>query len=336
MKYSELVEVYKKLEATQSKLEKTDILAKLFEKLESKELEKVVLLVSGKVFPSYSEYELGIAAQMMIKAISKATGFPPKIIEEKFREKGDLGLVAAECIKSRRQQTLFKKPLVVEKVFENLRNIAYTTGVKSQEKKMNLIAELFAFAEPEEAIYIVRTILEELRVGVGEGLIRDAIVKAFLKPNNMEEKKKFTEVVEYAWNILSDFSEVARIAKESGLKGLKKVKVKLGQPIHLMLGEKAESIKEVIDKFGKVAIEYKYDGMRCISGFTTLYVRNRGLISAREVKVGDEILTHKGRFKKVIAKNIRKREPGERVFKLCSYLGNEFKISEGHKILTNM
>lgn len=262
MKYLELVKVYEKLEKTQSKLEKTGIIAELFEKISTEDLEKVVLLVSGKVFPSYSEHELGIASQLMIKAISRAAGFSEKSINEKFRERGDLGLVAADCVKSRRQQTLFKKSLTIDKVFENLRRIAFISGVRSQEKKMDMLSELFASAEPEEALYIVRTTLEELRVGVAEGLIRDAIVRAFLKPKDMEEKKKYTKMVDYAWNILSDFSEVARIAKESGVEGLKKVKVKLGQPIHLMLGEKAKSIKEIIDKFGKVAIEYKYDGMR--------------------------------------------------------------------------
>ncbi len=262
MRYLELAEVYEKLEATQSKLEKADILAELFSKASSEDLPKLVLLASGKVFPSYAEEDMGIASQLMIKAIAKATGFSPREVEEKFKETGDLGLAASYFVKSRRQQTLFKKTLTVDKVFENLRKLPYITGSHSQEKKMNLIAELFASAEPKEAVYITRTILEELRVGVAQGIVRDAIVKAFLKPRNMEEKKKYTEVVEYAYNLTSDFSEVAKIAKEEGVEGLKKVRIKLGRPIQLMLGEKAESIKEVIDKFGKVAIEYKYDGMR--------------------------------------------------------------------------
>ncbi len=262
MRYRELAEVYEKLESTQSKLEKADILAELFSKASSEDLPKLVLLSAGRVFPTYSEEVIGIASQLMIKAIAKATGFPPREVEEKFKETGDLGLTASYFVKSRKQQTLFKKTLTIDNVFENLRKLPGITGSRSQEKKMDLIAELFASAEPKEAVYITRTILEELRVGVAQGIIRDAIVKAFLKPENMEEKKKFTEIVDYAYNLTSDFSEVAQIAKEKGLGGLKKVKIKLGRPIQLMLGEKAESIKEVINKFGKVAIEYKYDGMR--------------------------------------------------------------------------
>lgn len=262
MKYSELVDVYEKLEATQSKIEKADILASLFSKASADELPKVVFLARGRVFPTYSQEEIGIAGQLMIKAISRATGFSPEKVEDKFKDTGDLGLTASQLVGSRRQRTLLAKKLTLDKVFENIRALSSIEGARSQKKKMDLIAELFASAEPKEATYITRTVLEELRVGVASGIIRDAIVKAFFDVKEIDEKKKVSEAVERAYNILSDFSEVARIAKEKGLKGLEKVSVKLGQPVHVMLGEKVDSIKEVIEKHGEVAVEYKYDGLR--------------------------------------------------------------------------
>ncbi len=335
MKYSELTRTYERLESTQSKLEKADILAELFRKANDRDLPKLVLLASGRVFPSYSKEVIGIASKLMVKAIAKAAGFSLKEVEGKFKETGDLGLTAAYFVGSRKQQTLFKKDLDTDKVFENLRKLPGITGLRSQEKKMNLIAELFASAGPKESVYITRTILEEMRVGVARGIIRDSIVKAFLEPEDKEKKKELTEAVEYAFNITSDFSRVIVIAKEKGEKGLKSVKVHPGRPHHLMLGEKAESIKEITDKFGKVAVEYKYDGMRCVSGFTYIYVKNKGMFPVRDVKVGDEVLTHKGRFRKVIAKNKRKLDKGEKIFRFSTYLGNEFKITEGHEILVN-
>lgn len=264
MEYSILADTYEKLEETSAKLGKTQILSELFSKTSSEKLPKVVLLAVGRVFPAYSEFELGIATQIMIKAISKATGFSTDDTEKKFKKTGDLGLTTEECIKSRKQTILFKKKLTIDSVFENLQKLAFVTGVGSQERKLSLIAELLTSARPKEARYIVRTILQELRVGVAEGIIRDAIVKAFLIKEGMskEEKNKIVKVVEHAWSVLSDFGEVARIAKEKGVKGLKKVKVRLGQPMQVMLGEKAESIEKVMKEFGKVAAEYKYDGMR--------------------------------------------------------------------------
>ncbi|MEM5836224.1 MAG: ATP-dependent DNA ligase [Candidatus Aenigmatarchaeota archaeon] len=263
MDYSILADYYERLEKVSAKLKKTEILAELFRKTETEELERVVLLVQGIVYPKFTQLELGIATQMMMKAISKATGFKTEEIEQKFARLGDLGLVAEECIKSRKQVTLLTKKLTVKFVFENLRKIATITGEGSQERKLNLIIELLVSAKPKEARYIVRTILGELRVGVAEGLIRDAIVQAFLVKEGMnkKEKEEAIQAVDYAWNILSDFSEIARIAKEEGIEGLKRTKIQLGRPIQVMLGEKAESIEEVVREFGKIAAEYKYDGM---------------------------------------------------------------------------
>jgi len=264
MEYSVLADYYEKLEAASSKLKKTEILAELFKKCSADELSQVVLLILGRVFPMYSESELGVAVQMMIRTIEKATGFKTGEIENKFKKTGDLGLTTEECMKARKQTTLFRKKLTVSFVFSNLQKLAFITGEGSQDRKLSLITELLSSAKPKEARYITRTILGELRVGVAEGLIRDAIVEAFLFKKSMpkDEKAKMTKAVDYAWNLYSDFGEVAKIAKEQGINGLRKAKIKLGQPIQMMLSEKAENIGEVVKEFGTMAAEYKFDGMR--------------------------------------------------------------------------
>jgi DNA ligase-1 len=264
MEYSILSGTYEKLEGTSARLGKTGILSELFKKSPTELLPKVVLLSQGIVYQKYLQLELGIATQMMIKAISKASGFNSKDVEEKFKKTGDLGLTAEQCLKSRKQSTLLRRELTVEIVFENLQKLAKATGGGSQERKLSLIAELLTSAQPREARYIVRTILGELRIGVAEGIIRDAIVNAFLLKEKIgkEEKSNITAAVDYSWNILSDFGEIAKIAKEKGVSGLKKVKIQLGKPIQVMLGEKAENIEQVVNEFGEVAAEYKYDGMR--------------------------------------------------------------------------
>ncbi|TAL48040.1 ATP-dependent DNA ligase [archaeon] len=258
MDYSILADIYEKLEAVSSKLKKTEILAELFKSTPTSELPKIVLLIQGRVFPSYSEYELGVAEQMMMRAIALATGFKTEKVEEKFKKTGDLGLAVEECIKSKRQSSFAKKKVTVDDVFGNLQKLATITGSGSQEKKLKLITELLVSAKPKEARYIVRTILQDLRVGAGEGILRDAIASAFLTGD------KAADAIEYALNLLPDFGEIARIAKEEGVDGLENVRVRIGKPLHVMLSEKAESIKEVLDKHGEVIAEWKYDGMRVI------------------------------------------------------------------------
>lgn len=266
MEYSVLADRYEELERTSSKIAKADIVAKLLRESSVSELHKIILLLQGTVYQKYEQMELGVANKMMIRAIHKATGVKVEDIEEIFKRTGDLGSTAEECLKKRKQGVLLRKKLTVDFVFGNLRKLAKITGVGSQERKLNLIAELIVSAKPRDARYIVRTILGELRVGVAEGILRDAIAKAFLfKPKmSKEERVKAVEAVEYAWNILSDYGEVAKLAKQKGVRGLRKVKVQLGKPIHVMLGLAAKSIDEVVKKFGKVAAEWKYDGMRTL------------------------------------------------------------------------
>ena len=122
MDYEKLADVYEKLEKIPSKLGKRDILAGLIKKTPERELDKIVFLITGRVFPIQAKEDLGIASKMMLKAIAKATGFSEKKIVEEFRESGDLGLVAEKLVKSKSQRTLMKKKLTVDIVFNNLRS----------------------------------------------------------------------------------------------------------------------------------------------------------------------------------------------------------------------
>ncbi len=253
MLYSELSEVYEQLERTSAKLGKTKIVADLLKRIETKNLDKVVLLLNGRAFPEWSAQELGVANQLMIKAIAKSSGASDESIVKLFKKTGDLGLTAEKIIGKKKQKTLASQPLSIEKVFENLRAIAEQTGKGSQERKLNLIAQLLAGAKPKEVKYIVRTILEELRVGVAEGILRDAIASAF---------SVSADAVENAWFLNPDYREIAKIAKESGEEGLKKVKVELGRPLMVLLAEKAPSLEDALKEYGSTALEIKYDGAR--------------------------------------------------------------------------
>ncbi|MEM5833323.1 MAG: ATP-dependent DNA ligase, partial [Candidatus Aenigmatarchaeota archaeon] len=259
MRFFEICEIYEKLEKISSKIGKTEILANLFKKAEGEELKKLVLLSTGQIFLPFENRELGIASKLVMRSISKASGFDLKNIEELYVKFGDLGKVAEYCIKNRKQKIFFKKELTVSEVYDKLREIGLYEGEGSQDRKISTLAGLLNFSNPLEARYLVRIVLDELRIGVAEGIIRDAIVMAFFKPS---EKEKAQYYVDFAWNILGDFGEVAKIAKHEGIEGLKRVKPVLGRPIQVMLGIKAESIEEVIKRHGKVIAEFKYDGLR--------------------------------------------------------------------------
>jgi len=254
--YSEMVEVYEELDSTTKRLEKTSILAKFFNKIgdENSELLPVVtLLALGRVFPTWSEEELGIGSKLLMKAIALVVGVKPEDVEDKQRDSGDIGRAAQELFSKKKQATLFSRKLTIEKVQSNLMKIATVSGNRAQSKKLEILRELLSSASPTEAKYITRTVIEELRVGVGEGTIRDALAKAF----DVDKA-----VVERAHMLTNDLGLVAEVSKEEGVGGLQKLSLNPGKPVKPMLAQLSPGIEASITEMGWAYCETKYDGIR--------------------------------------------------------------------------
>lgn len=254
MLFNEIVDVYENVDSTTKTLEKVSILSEFLKKIPKEELKGVVLLLRGNIYPEHDSRELGLGAKLVVKAISQVSGFNSEEIEDKWKDLGDLGLVAEKLIVKKVQSTLFQDELTTGRVIKTLRKIVEQEGSGSVDRKIKMLSDLFSDANSKESKYLVRIVLGILRIGLGEGALRDSISGAF----NVSK-----EGVEYAYNLLNDFSEVASIAKERGDSGLKEVGVCVGKGIKAMLAQKVSSIEEGFERVGGTAgFEYKYDGFR--------------------------------------------------------------------------
>jgi len=259
VKYSKLADTYQRLESTQKTLEKTDILAELFQ-TSGEDLNHTVLLARGKIYPDWDERDIGMSSRMTQDVIAEATGYSKEKVEELWKDKGDLGLAAEELVKNKKQQKLMATTLTVEKVIQRLRKVAEmskdgSSQSVSQDKKKKEIADLISSAEPIEARYITRTVLSHLRIGIGEGTIRDALVEAFFDGEHKEKIQK-------AYDFTNDFTEVAE-ACTKGIEEVEELELELFRPVNSMLAKKVDTIEEGFEEVGNPAvIDYKYDGMR--------------------------------------------------------------------------
>ncbi|MGQ9542635.1 MAG: ATP-dependent DNA ligase [Candidatus Bathyarchaeia archaeon] len=257
MKYSVLVDVYEKVEATTKRLEMRDLLAELFQKTPKDVIEMIVYLTQGKLYPDYVGVELGMAEKLIIRAISLASGKDDKTVEAIYKATGDLGEAVEKSLTKKMQQTLTRSPLTVEEVYRSFDRIARSTGQGSVEAKVRLLCSLLNDATPKEAKYIVRMALGKLRLGVADMTILEGLSLAYL--GDVEGKKH----LERAYNLSSDLGLIARTVAHSGLDGILKLKVKVGRPIRPMLAERLSDPVEILEKLGgKAAAEYKYDGLR--------------------------------------------------------------------------
>jgi len=248
-----MAELFQQLEKTSGRLEKTSIISDFISDTPVDLMPTVLLFLRGRVFPLWSEKELGMGDKLMIKVLSNITGASEIHVEDKIREKGDIGFAAEELLVNKTQTTLFTEELTVEKVHSNLTKLAELSGKKSRERKIGYISELLSMTKPLESRYVVRLVLEELRLGVGEGTVRDAIASVF----NVD-----ASLLERARSLRCDLGEVAKIARQEGDEGLRRVSMKPGRPIEVMLAQKAESIEDVLGKITPAAFEIKYDGAR--------------------------------------------------------------------------
>ncbi|AGI48135.1 DNA ligase I, ATP-dependent (dnl1) [Thermoplasmatales archaeon BRNA1] len=274
MQFSDIAEVFDRLEHTSSRLEMTDILSDFFKRVDPRDLRQIIYLSVGRLHPDFYPQELGMADKLVLRAISAVSGRPQSEVDQLSIRIGDPGDIAEQLIQKKKQMTLFSEPLTFEAVIEGLTAIETASGKDSQDRKMKHLSRMLHDSGPVEARYICRIVTGRMRVGAGSMTVMDALASAFA---NKEDRPE----IERAFNITCDMGLVAETLAEGGLEAVRKIGVSVGSPIRVMLAERLRSLPDIIDRMGgKCAFEYKYDGIRVQAhirkgdgGFVKLYSR---------------------------------------------------------------
>jgi len=234
------------------------------------DLSVVARFVQGRVFPAHDSTKLDVGPSLCYEAIAKAAGHNVAAddVEERLAEKGEIGAVAASYDMGGQQGLAAfgagagrdgseegetdTSGLTVAAVDRELRDLAAVAGAGSTDTKRDLLFGLFNRASPAEARYLARLVLGEMRIGVGEGTVRDAVADAFDAP---------VESVERALQVTNDCGEVAVVARDEGVDGLSALGLEVGRPVGAMLAQ-AGTVTEALDDWGRAAVEWKFDGAR--------------------------------------------------------------------------
>jgi len=223
--FLELAQLCRKVEATTKRNEKIALISGFLKTLSSDEVAKATLFLAGKAFPE---------SDPRVLEISYAT------ISEAGRNLG--------------QARLTEHSLTVGDIYATLSKIAEASGAKSRDRKKSLLQTLLTQATPVEAEFLTRMMLGEMRIGVVEGVLLDAIADASGVPRDL---------VRRAHMLHGDIGDVARLALTQGANALEGIGLRLFVPVKPMLAEMAEDVKQVLaeHKDGS-AFEYKFDGAR--------------------------------------------------------------------------
>ncbi len=278
------------LEKTSKRLEMNQILQEFLKTLDHKEIEQICRLITGKLFLPWEGSFLGIAEKMVIKSIAKTMGTSTSIVIESQKTTGDLGKTAELQMRKKKQTSLFKlQNLTVERIYNSLQNIAKISGEGSTNKKQDVLVGLLAAATPIEARFIVRIVLGDLRIGVADLSLLEALGDTFL--TSKEDKK----LLLHKFNIHPNIGYIATILQREGKDGLEQIKLKIGIPIRTMAAQRLSNPEEILEKLGDpCAIEAKYDGERVQahidSSQVVLFSRNLENITSQYPDVVEALL----------------------------------------------
>ena len=258
----ELAALCEAIAATTKKLQKTALLADHLKSRPVEEAAVSAVFLSGRAFPVWEETTLQVGGRSLWQMVAELSGRTTKDLEAAYRKHGDLGAAAGEVLPPREGGV----PLIeVEKMF---RQIAATRGASG---KSAMVRDLLTRVSPLEAKYIIKIVTGDLRIGLKESLVEEAIAKAY---------EATLADVQRANMLLGDLGETVRLA--AGGK-LNEAKMRMFHPLGFMLASPIESAEEGLSYFPEAAVEDKYDGIRAQAhvsgGEVRFYSRTRDEIT---------------------------------------------------------
>src|SRR5688572_12698529 len=229
---------------TSSRLKKVRILAEYLQGLSDSDLRSAAVFFTGRPFPLADERTLNVGGAALARVILDIAGATDADLGEAYLRHGDLGDAARKLLPSSDRSAFH--PSQVGEVFQRL------AAAQGTAPKQTILVELFEGLTPPEAQYVVKVITGDLRIGLKESTVEEAVAKAFDQPSDAVRRTNMA---------LGDIGETAVLARsgtmaESGFR--------LFRPLKFMLATPAESEVEIYANFeeGAFYVEDKYDGIR--------------------------------------------------------------------------
>jgi DNA ligase 1 len=245
--FQQFAVVAEQIARTNKRLTKAAVLGNYFSALSDADLCLAARYFAGSPFPLFDQRVLNVGGAALLSALAAVSGVDLNTLRSELVKRGDLGDVAAVVLTD--SMMLTHTPMLhLTDVATTLVMLAETRGNKH---KIGVIIQLLQQATPLEAKYLIKLIAGDLRIGLREGAVEDAIARLAQQP-----------VARIQWvNMLTgDIGETAVLARHQQLDT---AKMRLFHPIKFMLASPIENLTEISQRMsGEFAVEDKYDGIR--------------------------------------------------------------------------
>ena len=242
----QLAEVAEAISLTTKKLEKMSILGSYFKELADVDLARAARYFAGHQFALNDSRTTNVGGSIISDALSQATGFSIEDLLPRYVRLGDAGEAAYEAVKEARHRV--NPTLTLAETESIITRLSETRGIRN---KTALLATVLHGATPLEAKYLVKLLAGDLRIGLREGLVEDAIARCFDQP---------LAAVAHANMLLGDIGEAATRARHGDLEN---IQMRLFRPIKFMLATPAADLSDIARTMPAVFfVEDKFDGIR--------------------------------------------------------------------------
>lgn len=262
-------EVAEQVASTTKKLEKTAIVGNYLRHLDDLDLGRAARYFAGHQFAQNDARTTNVGGSIISSALSEATGLSSEELGPIYVRLGDAGETAHEAVK---QAQHFQEPTISLAETESIiTRLSETHGTK---KKIGLLTIVLGQATPLEAKYLIKLLAGDLRIGLREGLVEDAIARAFERP---------LATVAQVNMLLGDVGETAVRARANDLQD---VNMRLFHPLKFMLATPAADLADIARTMpGEFFVEDKFDGIRAqahtSNGRIAIYSRTMDEITHR-------------------------------------------------------
>src|SRR6266852_2952380 len=255
--------------ATTKKLEKAALLGEYFERLSDEDLARAARYFAGQQFALSDARTTNVGGSILSEALCAATNVSQESLGPRYARWGDGGDVAFEVFCEAKPGN---QPTLTLRAVESL--LAGLSATRGKKAKTELLSEVLSKATPLEAKYLVKLLSGDLRIGLREGLVEDAVARAFKQP---------LAEVSLANMLRGDIGEAAVRARAGALRD---VEMRLFHPLKSMLATPASDLADIARTMpGEFFVEDKFDGIRAQAhvqqGQVAIYSRTLDEMSAR-------------------------------------------------------
>jgi DNA ligase-1 len=236
-------EIATAISRTSSRLQKINTLAEYLQELSDDDLRAAAVFFTGRPFPLAEERILSVGGAAIAQVVLEVANATDEDLDTAYLAHGDLGDAANTLLPNRETSTL--EPSQVFQLFERL------AAVSGNAAKQTILKELLVALTPSEAQFVIKIITGDMRIGLKESTVEEAIARAF---------SQSSEAVRRVNMALGDIGETAVRARHGNTT---ETNFRLFRPVKFMLATPAENESDVYDNFdGPFYVEDKYDGIR--------------------------------------------------------------------------